>query len=183
MWLWVMAVLGGLWKRGDRARAFAGAMIDPSPAAPCDWVVGHVRRTAAGVRGRIMRTLEAWVFRVSGPTGRGLILSGRDGEGSGCGRRGHGANLIPVRGMARAEFGYFCQDEAARFGRSGAVGAGVAMPCKGSVAPLCDALGPGPWARWDHSAQSGLRFSRKAVMPSSVSRQSMFSTIVAPVRA
>ena len=183
MWLWVMAVLGGLWKRGDRARALAGAMIDPSPAAPCDGVVGHVRRTAARVRGRIMRMLEVWVFRVSGPTGRGLILSGRDGAGRGRGRRGRGANLIPVRWMAQAEFGYFCQDEAARFGRSGAMGAGFAASCEGPGAPFCDALGPGPWARADHSAQSGLRFSRKAVMPSSVSRQSMFSTIVAPVRA
>lgn len=183
MWLWVMALMGRLWKSADRARALAGAMIDPSPAAPCDWVVGHVRRTAAGVRGRIMRTRKAWLFRVSGTTGRGPILSVPEGDGGGGGLRGRGASLMPMRGMARSEFGYFCQDEMARFGRGDAKGAVVAASCKGPGAKPCEVLGPGPWARWDHSAQSGLRFSRKAVMPSSVSRQSMFSTIVAPVRA
>lgn len=183
MWLWLMAFMGGFRTRGDRARACAGAMIDPSPLSPCDGLMLRALRRKAGLRGRIMRTLEALPFRLSGTTGRGPILSAVEGDGGGVGLRGRGASLMRMRGMVPAQFGYFYQGEMARFGRGDAKGAVVAASCKGPGAKPCEVLGPGPWARWDHSAQSGLRFSRKAVMPSSVSRQSMFSTIVAPVRA
>lgn len=183
MCLWVMALIGRLWKSSDRGRAFVGAVIDFSLLSFCHQLISHAVRTGACVRDQIMRTPEAWLLRVSGTTGRGPILSVPEGEGGGGGLHGRCASLMPRRGMVWAEFGYSCQDEMVRFGRCGAEEAVVAASCKVPGAKLCKALWSGPWARVDHSAQSGLRFSRKAVMPSSVSRQSMFSTIVAPVRA
>lgn len=130
MWFWVMALVGRLWKSGDRARAFTGAMIDFSPLSFCHQFTSHAVRKRAGVRGRIMRTPEAWLFRVSGTTGRGPILSVPEGEGGGGGLRDRGAGLMPRRGMAREEFGYLCQDEMVRFGRCGAEAAVFAASCK-----------------------------------------------------
>lgn len=179
MWLWLVAVFGGLWLRHDRVRGFEGR----GTVTVCDGLSRQAVRKVPSGPGRIMGRRVPCVLSAPGQAAWWKAVSLRWREGDGDVRRGDALIGRRMRGLERAEFGYFCQDEAA--------GAVLCEADHAACSGRCDAAGAGPdetavagvWRRGVQSAQSGLRFSRKAVMPSSVSRQSMFSTIVAPVRA
>ena len=188
MWLWVMALVCGLWRRGGRARAGMGAMIGPWPLSFCHGFLWCAVRKGDIVWDRDFRRSEAWSLRLSKQTGRMATVPAQRHEASGGGLRDRSGNVLRMRGMAGADFEYFCQDETAGPGpgpgRCDADGAAFAARGGASGAGLCALAGTGgwvcelaraggrasgwasdeaggwvrAWARGDQSAQSGLRF-------------------------
>ena len=183
MWLWVMALVCGLWMRA-RARAGMEAMIDPWPLSVCHGFLWRAVCKGGIVWDRDCRRSEAWSLRLSKQTGRMATVPAQRHEASGGGLRDRPGNVLRVRGMAGADFGYFCQDEAAGPGpgpgrcdadgaafaaRGGASGPGL-WALAGAGGWVCELARAGgwasdgasgwarAWARGDQSAQSGLRF-------------------------
>lgn len=183
MWLWLMAVFGGLWLRHDRVRGFEGRGMRLAPVTVCDGLAWQAVRKVPSGPGRIMGCRVPCALCAPGQAAWLKAVSLRWREGDGDVRRGDALIGRRMRGLERPEFGYFCQDEAAGTGLCEADHVALGGRCDAAGAGLDETAVAGVWRRGVQSAQSGLRFSRNAVMPSSVSRQSMFSTIVAPVRA